>query len=73
MFPTRKRIFHLHLGGKVIPMSADHPLYVEGNGRVNAGDMPGAKVEGEHEFVSNLRSQPCRTSPALALAPGRRS
>ena len=40
MFPTRKRIIHLHLGGKVIRTTADHPLYVRGKGWVNAGDMP---------------------------------
>ena len=44
---TRKRIIHQHLGGKVIRTTADHPLYIEGKGWVNAGDMPGAKVEGE--------------------------
>jgi hypothetical protein len=28
MFPTRKRIIHLHLGGKVIRTTTD--LYIEG-------------------------------------------
>ena len=43
MFPTRKRIVHLHVNGKVIRTTADHPFYIEGKGWVNAGDMPGAK------------------------------
>jgi hypothetical protein len=46
---VQKRNIHLHLGGKVIRTTADHPLYVEGKGRVNAGNMPGAKVEGEQD------------------------
>lgn len=41
MFSTRKRIVLLHLGGKVIRTTADHPLYVEGQGWVNAADLPG--------------------------------
>lgn len=40
MFPTHRRIIHLHLGGKVIRTTADHPLYVEGKGWVSAADMP---------------------------------
>jgi hypothetical protein len=39
MLLTRKRIIHLHLGGKVIRTTADHFLYIEGKGWVNAGDV----------------------------------
>src|SRR5207302_1708131 len=39
MFPTLKRIFLLHLVGNVIRTTADHPLYVEGQGWTDAGDL----------------------------------
>jgi len=43
MFPKRKRIIHLHVNGQVIRTTTDHPLYIEAQSWVNAGDMPGAK------------------------------
>lgn len=53
MFPTRKRIVLLHLSGKVIRTTADHPFFIQGQGWVNAGDLPGAKSDGE-EVVYQL-------------------
>ena len=70
MFPTRKRIIHLHLGGKVIRTTADHPLYIEGKGWVNAGDMPGAKSEGEQEVVSNLGEPAMPNFPFVGFVAG---
>jgi hypothetical protein len=67
MFPTRKRIIHLHLGGKVIRTTADHPLYIEGKGWVNAGDMPGAKVEGEQK---NLGEPSMSNFPVVGFVAG---
>jgi hypothetical protein len=63
MFPTRKRIFLLHLNGQVIRTTADHPFYVEGQGWINAADMPGAQPQGEHEVVYNLGEQPMPPFP----------
>jgi hypothetical protein len=54
MFSTRKCIVLLHLGGKVIRTTADHPFCVGGQGGVNAADIPGAKSDGEQEVVYHL-------------------
>jgi len=40
MFEPRKPIFHLHVNGQVIRTTADHPLYVEGQGWIGAADLP---------------------------------
>lgn len=39
MFPTRKRIMLLHLNGKVIRTTADHPFSVAGQGWTDAADL----------------------------------
>lgn len=39
MFLTRKRILLLHLSGKVIRTTADHPLYVPGKGWIGAAEL----------------------------------
>jgi hypothetical protein len=39
MFPTRQLIFLLHLNGKVIRSTADHPLFVPGKGWTEAADV----------------------------------
>jgi hypothetical protein len=70
MFPTRKRIVLLHLNGQVIRTTADHPLYVEGKGWINAADMPGAQCEGEHEVVYNLGEQPMPHFPFVGFVAG---
>lgn len=45
MFPTRQRIMLLHLSGKVIRTTADHPLYVQGQGWTNAAELrPGDQL-----------------------------
>jgi intein/homing endonuclease len=54
MFPTRKRIVLLHLSGNVIRTTADHPFFVQGQGWVNAADLPQAKSDGEQEVVYHL-------------------
>jgi hypothetical protein len=54
MFPTRKRIVLVHLTGKVIRTTADHPFFIQGQGWVNAPEMPGAKSAGEEEVVYHL-------------------
>jgi hypothetical protein len=70
MFPARKRIVHLHLGSKVIRTTVDHPLYVEGKGWVNAGDMPGAKCESEQEVVHNPGEKPMPNFPFIGFVAG---
>jgi hypothetical protein len=57
VFVTCKPILLLHLNGQVIRTTADHPLYVEGKGWVNAGDLPGAQSNGE-QVVYNLGGEP---------------
>jgi hypothetical protein len=39
IFPTRKRIFHLHVNGNVIRTTADHPFFVHGQGWTDAADL----------------------------------
>ncbi len=39
MFPSRKRIVHLHINGQVICARADQPFYVAGQGWTKAGDL----------------------------------
>ncbi len=39
MFPTRKRIVHVHVNGNVIRTTADHPFYVAGQGWTDAGEV----------------------------------
>jgi hypothetical protein len=39
MFPTRKRIFHVHVNGHVIRTTADHPFYLHGQGWTDAADL----------------------------------
>jgi hypothetical protein len=77
MFPTRKRIMLLHLSGQVIRTTADHPLYVEGQGWVHAADLAGAKSEGEEAVVYNLNlgepampEQPRPNFPILGFVAG---
>lgn len=36
MFVTSKRLMLLHLGGKLIHTTADHPFYDQGKGRTPA-------------------------------------
>jgi hypothetical protein len=68
VFVTRKPIFLLHLNGKVIRTTADHPLYVEGQGWINAAGIPGAQPEGEHEVVYNLGEQSMQNFPIVGFA-----
>ncbi len=67
VFVTRKPIFLLHLNGQVIRTTADHPLYVEGQGWINASDMPGAQPDGEHEVVYNLGESAMPHFPILGF------
>lgn len=70
MFPTPKRIVLLHLNGQVIRTTAEHPLYVEGQGWINAADLPGAQPDGEHEVVYNLGEPAMPHFPILGFAAG---
>ncbi len=71
MFPTRKRIFHLHLGSNVIRTTmAEHSFYVEGKGWVNAADLRGAKSEVEQEVVHNLGEHAMPHYPIIGFATG---
>jgi hypothetical protein len=77
MFPTRKRIVLVHLSGKAIRTTADHPFYVEGKGWMNAAEMPGAKSDGEQEVVYHLNlgepampDQPRPNFPILGFVAG---
>ncbi len=70
MFPIRKRIFHLHLGGNIIRTTADHPLYVEGKGWLSAADMPAAKSEGEQTAISNLGEPAMPPYPFVGFVAG---
>ncbi len=54
MFPTRKRIVQVHLSGRIIRTTADHPFFIPGQGWVNAGDLPGAKSDVEEVVVYHL-------------------
>ena len=69
MFPTRKRIVHLHIKGQVVRTTADHPLYVEGKGWINAGDVPAAKIE-EQEIVHNLGELAMPINPIVGFVAG---
>jgi hypothetical protein len=77
MFPTRKRIVLLYLSGKVIRTTADRPFFIQGQGWVNAGDLPGAKSAGEQEVVYHLNlgeqtvpDQPRPNFPVLGFVAG---
>jgi hypothetical protein len=77
MFPTRKRIVLLHLSGKFIRITTDHPLYVQGRGWVSAAEMPRSKSEGEQEVVYHLSlgepampDQPRPNYPILGFVAG---
>lgn len=77
IIPTRKRIVLLHLSGKVIHTTADHPFFVAGQCWVNAGDMPGAKSDDEQEVVYDLNlgepampDQPRPNFPIIGFAAG---
>jgi hypothetical protein len=76
MFPTRKSTWFIHVSGQVIRTAAAHPFYVEGKGWVNAGDLPGAKSDGE-QVVYNLNlgdpampDQPRPSFPILGFVAG---
>lgn len=49
MFPTRKRIILLHLGGKIIRTTPDHPCYVQGQGWTDAADLQQGDKLGTHD------------------------
>ena len=66
MCPTRKCILQNHVNDQVIRTTPDHSLYVEGKGRVRAGEMSATKSEGEQEFVHYLGERRCPSSPCSA-------
>jgi intein/homing endonuclease len=76
MFPTHKRIVLLHLNGQIIRTTADHPFFIQGQGWVNAGDLPGAKSDGEQVLYhlnlgeQTMPDQPRPNHPILGFAAG---
>ncbi|MCI0702169.1 MAG: Hint domain-containing protein [Planctomycetia bacterium] len=62
---TRQRIVEVHLGGRVIRTTADHPFHVPGKGWVSGTDLLGAMSEGEDAavFTPNPSEQPNTEQP----------
>lgn len=52
VFQSEQPIFLLHLGGKVIRTTAEHPFYIPGRGWITAAEMSEATNDGEGSHQS---------------------